>query len=182
MIHHSHSKKDLIEICEVFNIELLDMYDLKKDELVEQLEESLEQIDYIDPETTYYFITDIHDLKRHLEEPNQIKNMSIAEREYTITLARNIIYYCKNGFHPSPKFKDLEDVIRTANIIRQHGDISTIRRALKLLREDNKIRPHIEPILSQRIKTQLKKKEELKKLNTGKLHVSHGNFKVIFDE
>ena len=37
-IHPSHSRKDLIEVCEVFNIEIEDLYDLPKISLSNLLE------------------------------------------------------------------------------------------------------------------------------------------------
>jgi hypothetical protein len=181
MIHPTHSKKDLIEICEVFNIELLDIYDLKKDELVNEIEQALEYIDYIEPEDIYYYISDIQELKDYLISPNQGKSLSISGRERMIMIARDIIYYCRNGFNINPKFKNIEELIDSAKTIAIHGDISTCRRALGYLKDDTKIRPSIEPVLSNRMKKQLERKEELRKRNVGKLTSAKGKFLLSFD-
>ena len=66
MIHPSHSRKDLIEVCEVFNIEIEDLYDLQKISLVSLLESEIERIEYIEPEYEYYFVEDIEGLKRRI--------------------------------------------------------------------------------------------------------------------
>lgn len=181
MIHHSHSKRDLIELCEVFNIELLDIYDLNKEELVKELELQLEHIDYIEPETDYYHIETIDELIEYLETPNQTKNLTIPERERMITIARDILLYCKNGFQYRPKFKDLDDVITKAELIAPHGDITTIRRALLELKMDTKIKNKIEPVISNKVKKQLEKKKRVKALKEGQFFSTRGSFKVIFD-
>ena len=96
MIHPSHSRRDLIEVCEIFNIEIEDVYDLPKISLVNTLLNELEKIDYIDPEMDFYFVNDIEQLKRYLSEPNQSKNITIAMKEKMIKDARRIISYCQS--------------------------------------------------------------------------------------
>ena len=180
-IHPSHSRKDLIEICEVFNIELEDIHDLSKNELVLSIESGLNNIDYIEPEQQFYGIKGLEELKEYLEKPNQTKNLSIAERERIITLARNIICYCKCGFHIGTMFESVDEVIESAHEVAQHCDISTCRRAITKLRWDKKIVPPIEPILSNKIKRQLIRKEELRIASQDKLRVKKGKVYVIFD-
>ena len=84
MIHPSHSRKDLIEVCEVFNIELEDLYDLPKISLVSLLEAELEVMPEIEAEYEYYFVDDLEGLKRYLQSPNQTKNITIATKEKVI--------------------------------------------------------------------------------------------------
>lgn len=180
-IHPSHSRKDLIEICEVFNIELVDIHDISKNELALSLESGLDAIDFIEPEDLFYHIKDLEELKMYLSEPNQTKNLSIAERERIITISRNIISYCRSGFHLGIVFKDLKQLKKSAEEVAQYCDISTCRRAIKKLSLDKKISPSIVPVLSNKIKRKLHRKEQLKKDSIGKLHVKHGKFSVIFD-
>ena len=47
-IHPSHSRKDLIEICEVFNIEIEDLYDQPKISLSNLLEQEIENFNVAD--------------------------------------------------------------------------------------------------------------------------------------
>ena len=181
MIHPSHSRKDLIQVCDVFNIEILDVHDLSKMSLVTTLSQILEKIDYIEPENDYYFINTIEDLKRYLTEPNQAKNLSITEKERLITISRDIISYCKNSYTLHPYFKTKEHLIAQAKVIQPHCDISTCRRALNMLKEDRSCKEKIIPVLSNRVKKQLEKKEMVKKDSAGGLKVRSGNFKISFD-
>ena len=181
MIHPSHSKKDLIELCNFFNIEILDIHDLSKCELVSKLENELELIDYIEPDNTNYFVEDINELKFFLESPNQQKSITTSEKERIIQISRDIILYCRNGYHFNLRINNIETLRDLDLQIAPHGDISTCRRALEHLKVDNKIRPPIEPVISKRVKRQMEVKEQLRKNDIGKLVVKRGKFIVKFD-
>jgi hypothetical protein len=181
MIHPSHSRKDLIEVCEVFNIEIEDMYDLPKISLISVLSSELERIDEIEPEYEYYFVENIEGLKRYLSEPNQTKNITIATKEKVIKDSRKIIAYCQSGFDIFPHFESKEEVFESAKLVSQHCDISTCRRAIKLLNEDRSMPSRIEPVISNRVRKQLERKELVKKTTKGQFRTHKGNFKLIFD-
>lgn len=181
MIHPSHSRKDLIEVCEVFNIELEDLYDLPKISLVSLLEAELEKIDYIEPEYEYYFVDDMEGLKRYLSEPNQTKNITIATKEKVIKDSRRIVAYCQSGYEIFPHFQSKEEVYECAKIVAQHCDISTCRRAIKLINEDRSIPHKIEPVISNRVRKQLERRELVKKRTRGQFRSRTGNFRVTFE-
>tara|TARA_R100000278_G_scaffold110936_1_gene88317 strand:+ start:117 stop:662 length:546 start_codon:yes stop_codon:yes gene_type:complete len=181
MIHPSHSRKDLIEVCEVFNIELEDLYDLPKISLVSLLEAELEKIDEIEPEYEYYFVDDLEGLKRYLLEPNQTKNITIATKEKVIKDSRRIVAYCQSGYEIFPHFQSKEEVYECAKIVAQHCDISTCRRAIKLINEDRSMPSKIEPVISNRVKKQLERRELVKKRTRGQFRSRTGNFLVDFD-
>ena len=180
MIHPSHSRKDLIEVCEVFNIELEDLYDLPKISLVLLLEAEIEVMPDIEPEYEYYFVNDLEGLKRYLQSPNQTKNITIATKEKVIKDSRKIISYCQSGFQLFPHFTSEEEVFETGKIVAEHCDISTCRRAIKLLNENRSLPHKIEPIISNRIKKQLERKEIVKKKTAGQFRSRTGNFLVEF--
>ena len=180
MIRPSHSKKDLIELTHFFNIEILDIHDLSKIELVNQLENELESIDYIEPDNTNYFVKSIDELKKFLENPNQQKILTTSEKERIIQIARDIILYCRNGFNFNLRINDLETLEGLAITIAPHGDISTCRRALEYLKNDSKITPCITPVISKRVLRQMEVKEALRKQECGKLTIKHGKFLLDF--
>ena len=180
MIHPSHSRKDLIEVCEVFNIELEDLYDLPKISLVSLLEAELERIDEIEPEYEYYFVDDIEGLKRYLLEPNQTKNITIATKEKVIKDSRRIVAYCQSGYEIFPHFQSKDEVYECAKIVAQHCDISTCRRAIKLINEDRSMPSKIEPVISNRVKKQLERREIVKKRTRGQFRTRTGKFLVSF--
>jgi hypothetical protein len=182
IIHSSHSKHDLIEVAQVFNIEIEDIYDITKLQLSQQLEKKLDDLTHIDPENTYYFVNTIEELIQYLEEPNQAKFLTIAEKERIIELARNIIFFCKNGYkNLDPYFRDDAHLKTSAEIIRSYGDISTCRRALQLLKPYRNISPPIEPIISNRVQKQMERKKLLKADAGGKLMIKRGKVIVKFD-
>ncbi len=181
MIHPSHSRKDLIEVCEVFNIELEDLYDLPKISLVSLLEAELERIDEIEPEYEYYFVDDMEGLKRYLSEPNQTKNITIATKEKVIKDSRRIVAYCQSGYEIFPHFQSKEEVYECAKIVAQHCDISTCRRAIKLINEDRSMPNKIEAVISNRVRKQLERREIVKKRTRGQFRTRVGSFKVSFE-
>lgn len=181
MIHPTHSKKDLLTLCEVFNIEIEDMYDLRKNKLVIELEKYLDMVDYIEPEEDYYFVDDIEALITYLEKPNPSKSLTITQRQSVIDISRDIISYCRRGYDLEISvFDDIDELLRCAKKIAPYGDISTCRRALYLLRRDSKIRPSIEPEFSNKMKKKLEAKEEARKASLGVMRVTRGKFAVEF--
>ncbi len=180
MIHPSHSRKDLIEICEVFNIEIEDIYDQPKISLVSLLEAEIEVMPEIEPEYEFYFIDDLEGLKRYLQSPNQSKNITIATKELVMKDARKLISYCKSGYDIYPHFESKDKVYETGKIVAEHCDISTCRRAIKLLNEDRSMPDKIEPIISNRMRKQLERKELVKKTTRGQFRSRQGSFKISF--
>tara|TARA_R110000751_G_scaffold120904_3_gene221485 strand:+ start:91 stop:636 length:546 start_codon:yes stop_codon:yes gene_type:complete len=180
MIHPSHSRKDLIEIYEVFNIEIEDLYDLPKISLITTLEQELEKIDDIEPERDFYFVENIDELKRYLESPNQTKNITIATKEKVIKDSRRIISYCQSGYEIFPHFKSKEEVFVSALVVAEHCDISTCRRAIKLLNEDRSMERKITPTISNRVLKQIERKDNVKKKTKGQFRARTGNFKIEF--
>ena len=64
--------------------------------------------------------------------------------------------------------------------ISQHCDISTCRRAIKLLNEDRSLPHKIEPIISNRIRKQIERKEAVKRKTSGKYLKRTGKFQITF--
>jgi hypothetical protein len=180
-IHSSHSRRDLIEICEVFNVEIEDLYDLPKNMLMNMLSAELENINDIDPEDEYFFVNNIEELKRYLSSPNQSKNITIATKEKRIKDARRIISYCQSGFQLFPHFKNRDEVYAIGLEVAQHADISTCRRSIKLLNEDRDLPRRIEPVISNRVKKQIERKLAVKNKTSGKFMKRHGLFSISFD-
>ena len=180
MIHPSHSRKDLIEVCEVFNIDIEDLYDLPKISLISFLESELDKVDYIQPEYEYYFVEDIEELKGYLSDPNQTKNVTIATKEKVIKDSRRIISYCQSGYEIFPHFQSKKEIYECSKIVAEHCDISTCRRAIKLINEDRSMPSKIKPIISNRVKKQLERRELVKKRTRGQFRTHKGSFKLEF--
>lgn len=182
MIHSSHSRKDLMEICDIFEINIKNKVHLNKNELSRMLWLEIISKESINPDNNYFFINTIDELKYFLVNNNANKSLTIKQKEKIIENARRIISYSISGFNIQGNFKDINELISIAFDISQHGDISSVRRALKLLKEDQKINPKIQPIISQRVQNELLRKEDIKKKrNTTGLIRTQGNFSIRFD-
>ena len=182
MIHPSHSRKDLLEVIKVFNLTIKNSDDLNKNELSRMLWIKISNTEMIDPDNNYFFINNIEELKYFLVNHNIAKTLTIKDKEKIIEDARRIISYAISGFNIQNNFKDINELISIAVNISKYGDISSVRRALKLLQEDKKIKPSIYPIISKRVQKELERKEQIKnsKNNFG-LKKNEGKYLIFFD-
>jgi len=56
MIHNSHSRKDLLELSDIFNVRIEDKYDLSKKELANSFWTSLAKMRTIEPDQQYILL------------------------------------------------------------------------------------------------------------------------------
>ena len=181
MIHNSHSRKDLLELSDIFSIRIEDKFDLSKKDLAETFWKSLLKMRTIVPDDQYYFLENKNELKEYLSSPHQTKSLTIMDKQEIIKYSRYIIHYCNHGFSLFPHFKDIQELIQIATYISNYGDIATCRRALKLLKSDKKISPIIYPKISKRIQKEIEEKDKLKKQIQNKLRVRKEKVLVTFD-
>jgi len=184
-IHKSHTKKDLIEIIDVFgfNDTIEDYKELNKDSLSSLLSVHLRVIDRIKPNKDYYDFEDMNDLREYLRNPSPNQVLTIKEKDLIIDKAKKIIFYCKICGYciHSTTYDSYEELIQDAHSIRKYGDIPTIRRALKLLNEDIKLHHKIAPIMTYRIQQRLARKDRIRQGGLARLKQRTGKFSVSFD-
>jgi hypothetical protein len=158
-IHQSHSKKDLVEYIFKNEINITDPDRLNKKQLINQLEQ-LDDIEYL----TY---------------PNQLKNLSVKEKNIIMKKSKQIISLYKNGFIFDQSFYNNKDeVIKEAKEISEYGDIPSVRRAVKMV--NNQFRTNIKCKISEHIQEIIDQKEKIKDLSKPKFNVKYGKFKVEF--
>ncbi len=183
MIHKSHSKKDLIEIIDVFDFgDVIENYkDLNKDSLIQLLDIHLRTIMKITPNKEYFAINDITDLQEYLRRPTPKQILTIKEKDIIVDKSKKIIFYCKIAGYclGSTTYEELKEIEEDADIIKKYGDIPTCRRALKLLSKDTKIKAP-EPIMTYRTQQRLGRKQRLKENGMAKMSVYHGNIVINF--
>ena len=184
MIHKSHTKKDLIEIIEVFDFtDVITNYrDLNKDALVGLLDIHLRTIYDITPKKEYFDCNDVSELRDYLKHPSPKQVISIVERDRIVDISKKIIFYCRICGYCLGKntYETIEEVITDAEEISKYGDIPTIRRALRLLQADTKIKNKISPVITYRTQQRLDRQKLLKKNSLAKMSVHHGHFVVKF--
>lgn len=181
-IHTSHSRKELIQIIQQFNIDIPNCIDLPKKEIQVLLANKLLEIEEIDEEDEYFFVKDKNELIEYLSKPNQSKILTIKEKDNVMLTAKKIISYCKNTYFLTPyNYETFEDLLKEAEYIAKFGDIPSCRRAINMLNNDPKLDYNIEIVLSKRVKKDLQKKERLKLNSIPKAVIKRGNFVVYFD-
>ena len=181
-IHTSHSRKELIQIIQQFNIDIPNCIDLPKKEIQVLLANKLLEIQEIDEEDEYFFVKDKNELVEYLSKPNQSKILTIKEKDNVMLTAKKIISYCKNTYFLTPyNYETFEDLLKEAEYIAKFGDIPSCRRAINMLNNDPKLDYNIEIVLSKRVKKDLQKKERLKLNSIPKAVIKRGNFVVYFD-
>lgn len=162
-IHPSHSKKDLVKIIN----------ELKLD---------------IDTTLTRFEIVRIFHKNKLLEEynlhflceENKNKPLSIKEKNNVILKAKQINSLQKNGFNFNKSlFLDDDEVISTAFYICEHGDISSVRRAIKFVNEHYEM--NIVCKISKDTRQHLDIKEDIKSNSVPCIQIKKGNFLVQFD-
>ena len=184
MIHPSHSRKDLIEISEIFDLWIDNFIELSKHELSQQLWMKLQEVEEIPEYTDFYDFKDINDLKVYLNKPTPKNTIPSIDKQNVYDKVRNIIYYCKGANYVifSSNYKDLKDIIKDAEYISTYGDEPSVRRALRLLEKDVKIKDIIKPKLSMRVKKRLDDKNRIKAQTRPRMKIHKGTFIVSFPD
>ena len=92
-IHKSFSKLDMIELIDVFKIEI-DYFDVSKTILSKQLVKYINDTEIFLP-SIEFFINDKKELVEYLSKPNQIK-VAQFQRKEIMYIAKNVLLYSKN--------------------------------------------------------------------------------------
>lgn len=181
MIDKSHSKKELIAIIQTFEIPVEDMFDLTKTQLQNNLMRELSNMKSLKPDYDEYCIETIEQLKEYLKNQNQLKVLSIKDKDRIMNLSKFIIHYCKNNYMIAPShFTCIDEIIETGREISQYGDVPTARRAVELLNNDPKIEDNFKIKISPKIEKKLKEKQDIKKIETPKIKVNKGFYRIEF--
>jgi len=118
-------------------------------------------------------MTDVEQFKvfnknKHLEEAEIIKKI--------------ITYSSKGNYMISfSNYDTLEDIIKDANRIRYFGNEPSVRRAIRLLNKDNKIKDKIELIMSDKCRARLERIKQIKEDNKVKFKVIRKPIVIVFE-
>ena len=180
-IHTSHSRKELLQVIQQFNIDIPNKDDYSKKEIQVLLSNKLLDLDEIQEEDEYFFVKSKLELLEYLAKPNQSKMLTIKEKDQVMLTAKKIIGYCKNSYFLTPyNYECFDDLLVEAEYIAKFGDIPSCRRAITMLNQDPKLDYKIELILSKRVKKDLEKREAVKQSCLAKYTLRYGKFTVEF--
>jgi hypothetical protein len=183
MIHKSHSRKDLIEVIEAFELWDIDDYrDIQKAELVKVLWDYLKKCKEICPDDNTLFINDINDLRKYLVKPSPRQVVSVKEKLVILDKVRNIIFYAKHTgyFISGSNYDTIEEIQEDAHYISKFGDMSSVRRALRYYNNDVSNPVKIQPTITRATKARLDKEEQIKKDTMPSFTIKRGKFLVKF--
>jgi len=182
MIDKSHSKKELCAIIETFEIPVDNMYDLTKCQLQTNLMRELCNMESIKPDYDEYCIETIEELKEFLKSQNQLKVLSIKDKDHIMKLSKFLIHYAKNNYMLAPShFLSIDEVIKASQEVAQYCDVPTARRAIHLINKDDKIKNKFEMKISCKVQKKIKQREDIKKQEAPKLVVNKGSYLITFD-
>ena len=183
MIDKSWTKKDMLEIIKVFQIDVEDAKELSKKEISNELYFQLINTEEIfDWNCEYEDINSWNELTGLLERPKSNTGLDYRQKQEIIHEAKIILNYCRNGYLiTNTTFKDYDELYSLAKKVSQHGDISTCRRAIMEFNRDNKIRNKIEPQISQRMQKVLDQKKINKQDLCPKLIIKNEPILLTFD-
>ncbi len=186
IIDKSHSKKELLHIINHFGIPIGVSQKNNKFQIATSLWEILSKLDYIHiPKDNTYLIQDVQDLRKFLKNKNPSKILSCKDKDNVTFKAKKIIHYCNNGYNLKDcLFDSLIEIYNMAMDISKYGDITIVRRAIKLLMNDPNKLYNIEPKISPEVNKELHMRKILKrksKKSFVECKVKFGKFVISFD-
>jgi len=184
MIHSSHSKKDLIEVVELFELYGIDDYrEMNKNQLQKAIWSYVKEIGYIKPDNEFFFVEDAKSLLKYLNTKSPRQLLTAQQLEHITNICKNLIFYSKQCCHQlsASNYTEMDEVIEDAIEISKNGDLPIVRRTLRLLNEDIKIEVPIEPVITKRTRKKIARQEQLKVKTVCTLKVKVGKVKVVFD-
>lgn len=168
MIHKTHTRKDVINIVETYNIPIKSYEELSKPLLFQEVWNRIEKLKHIDPTDD---IDDVEHLKSYLTNVNQ-NRIKIAERDKYIDIAKNIIFYIKNDcLLTYTNYLSEDDLIADVRLICNYCKLPTCLRAVNMLNRCGKFKEKFDPIVTGKTKVLLRKKEQERLLRANRVMI-----------
>tara|TARA_R110002050_G_scaffold275333_2_gene420048 strand:- start:378 stop:929 length:552 start_codon:yes stop_codon:yes gene_type:complete len=181
-IHKTFSKKDIVEICDILTIEIEDICDMNKAQLIKAVEK------WVTDNPQQLFLPNIlHidnslELQTHFKSINQSKINSAQTKSDVMKCAKKLIAYGKNGYiTTSYGYEDIVQVKEDIEFILPYGDSPSVRKAVEWVNNDPKLTEKYFPIISEAVKEKINIKRELKIQSQGKMSLRFGHFVVCFN-
>jgi hypothetical protein len=96
-IHSSHSKKELQEVVEIFDLNIANYKNMNKKDISYSLMYELSKIDDIKEDNDYFFIKNKEELMEYLINPDSSKTLTIKEKNEVMEISKYIMIYVKNS-------------------------------------------------------------------------------------
>lgn len=180
--HKSFSKKDIIGIIEVLDIEIEDAKDLNKQQLTKAVDRWITD----NPDNLFMpnilMIDNVHQLITHFSTINQSKINSAKTRSMVMMKAKKLIAYGKNGYLLTEiGYSKIEDLLEDVETIIPFGDSPSVRKAINWINNDPKIKEKFFPVISEITKKKLEEKQKLREQAAPQWILRKGHFVITFD-
>jgi hypothetical protein len=180
-IHKTHSRTDLIEIIEIFNLDINDYELLSKESIRHNIMIALKSVCEVAPNSEFP-ITDLDTLCDFLSHPSPRKSLSPDDKLEIMKKVKKIIHFvqlCSCDI-PSSHYDSLQSVKKDIHYIKSYGDFPSVRRAIRLFNEA-RLCDVIYPALSLRIKRRLELQKTIKDIGPPGLHCESKKVHLSFD-
>ena len=182
IFHKTFSKKDIVNICETLDIDIEDMSDYNKAQLLNAVEKWCDKNPQRNFLPNILFLDTVPQLITYLSTINQSKINSAKTRTMVMSKAKKMINYGKNGYiYTDIGYKNIEELNEDIEIILPFGDSPSVRKAINWINNDPKIKEKYFPVISEATKQKLETKKKLKSQSIGKSIVRQGHFVITFD-
>ena len=180
--HKTFSKKDIINICETLDIEIEDMKDFNKSQIINNLEKWCDDNPTRNFLPNILFLDTVPQLIQYLSTINQSKINSAKTRTMVMQKAKKMIAYGKNGYlFTQIGYPSIEELLEDIEIILPFGDSPSVRKAINWINNDPKINEKYFAVVSEATKMKLETRRKLKNQSHGKAIVKQGHFTISFD-
>ena len=124
-IHKTFSVSELIDIVEIFEMDIPDYKDFYKQGLIFYIELYLHKNRPLNFNNGYFNFKNHFELVNYLHQPNDQFKISVQKKKEINTIAKNILNYCKD--YRNDNFQYYFDL---AISICKYGDLPSVRKAI----------------------------------------------------
>ena len=173
-IHKTHSKTDLTVLINILNLPIVFSHQDCKSDIQAKLIVFLKN-KKISIEPNYYEIKNRDELLSYLKNKNPKKMLNMKEKGDVMKICKAILQYCKNDFDlTSCTYNTLKEIEDDMDYVKQFGDLPSVRRCCRLLKEDVKfVGKEFKPLISPQVQKELDEKHKIKKVYPYRLTIRY---------
>tara|TARA_R110000737_G_scaffold347988_1_gene380857 strand:+ start:848 stop:1417 length:570 start_codon:yes stop_codon:yes gene_type:complete len=186
-IHHTHTRKTLVDLISIYKLDsqcpLVGYKKQKKDILCDNLWQVLQDDKLcLEAGNDYDIFNSVKDFRDNLSSASEIEPISESENIKISITVKKLVNYCKSCSYELTYslYQSIEEVINDCTYISKFGNIPTVRRAVKLVNLDNKIKNKIRPVISHKVKRNMILKEKAVKDLYPHFSIKRGSFTLDF--
>ncbi len=174
VIDKTHSKTDITDLINNLGLKIVFSFQDNKKDIQDKLILFLKN-KKINIDDNYYGIKNRNELISYLENRNPKKILNIKQKNDVMKICKSIIQYCKNDFDLTYcHYNNQKEIEDDMDYIKQFGDVPSVRRCCRLLKEDVKMEGKVfKPLISPQVQKELDEKYKMKKIYPYKVSIRY---------